>query len=229
MDRGAGEFAMKEPALALFDVDGTIFDSQNLIVEGFRRAFHEAGYEAPAREAILHSVGLSLDRAIADMRPDFDGVAIENLASHYVRQVAGKHGDALPFFAGMEGLIHRLGGVEHLWMGVATGKNRRGLDPLLESHGLYNVFPIKQTPDLHPSKPAPDMILDVLDRYGVEAERAVMIGDTVFDVEMGRNAGVRSIGVSWGYHEVEALEAIADVVVWSADEIEDVMCEWGLL
>ncbi len=220
---------MKEPALALFDVDGTIFDSQNVIVDGFTRAFHEAGYEAPSRARILRSVGLSLPLAIADMRPDFDGASIDNLASHYVHQVSDKHKDTLPFFEGMEALIHRLSAVDHLWMGVATGKNRRGLDPLLETHGLYNAFPIKQTPDQHPSKPAPDMVLEVLSRYAIEPERAVMIGDTVFDMEMGKNAGVRTIGVSWGYHDDDALQPFADVIVKTADEIEDVMREWELI
>ncbi len=220
---------MPDPALILFDVDGTIFDSQNLIVSGFENAFRSQGYEPPARQDILYTVGLSLDNAIATMRPDFDGAAIEALASAYVHAVSGQHGQPMPFFAGMRTLIGALSQIDHLWLGVATGKNRRGLDPLLEANGMYNIFTIKQTADLHPSKPAPDMVVEAYERYGVAPERTVMIGDTSFDVQMGINAGVKTIGVTWGYHGDAVADVKPDRVASGADEIYQALKDWNFL
>ena len=99
-------------------------------------------------------------------------------------------------------------------MGVATGKARRGLDHATEAHDLEPFFVTRQTADHHPSKPHPSMLHAALAETGAEAAHAVMIGDTSYDIEMGRAAGFRTIGVDWGYHDTSALErAGADIVV----------------
>ena len=97
-------------------------------------------------------------------------------------------------------------------MGVATGKSRRGLDHVLEAHGLRRFFVTEQVADHHPSKPHPSMVQAALAETGVAPEDAVMIGDTSFDIDMGRAAGVRTVGVGWGYHGAGRLER-ADIVI----------------
>jgi phosphoglycolate phosphatase len=88
---------------------------------------------------------------------------------------------------------------------VATGKSRRGLDHLVELHGWGGVFQTVQVADHHPSKPHPSMLLACLAETGVEAGRAVMVGDTSFDMQMAHSAGIRGLGVGWGYHPAAAL------------------------
>jgi phosphoglycolate phosphatase len=90
-------------------------------------------------------------------------------------------------------------------LGVATGKSRRGLDILLDKHGLRDYFITAQCADVHPSKPHPAMLQAALAETGIAAKNAVMIGDTQFDMEMAGAAGVHAIGVTWGYHEVDRL------------------------
>jgi phosphoglycolate phosphatase len=90
---------------------------------------------------------------------------------------------------------------------VATGKSRRGLDALISHHGLDGMFVTRQVADDHPSKPDPEMVFAALSETGVDRRAAVMIGDTTYDIEMARAAGVAAIGVAWGYHPVSALEA----------------------
>ena len=90
-------------------------------------------------------------------------------------------------------------------LGVATGKSRRGLDHILAAHALQGAFATCQVADDHPSKPHPSMVLAALAETGVDPSMAVMIGDTSFDMEMGRSAGVATLGVSWGYHPVADL------------------------
>ena len=125
-----------------------------------------------------------------------------------------------PLYDGMAALIERL--AEAGWLlGVATGKSDRGLHACLDTHGIKHRFVTLQTADRHPSKPHPAMLEEALAEAGAEAANAVMIGDTTFDIEMARNAGVRAIGVAWGYHEPrELLEAGAIAVAETMDELE---------
>jgi phosphoglycolate phosphatase len=77
---------------------------------------------------------------------------------------------------------------------------------LVERHGWHRVFATIQTADDAPSKPDPGMILRAMAETGISPEATIMVGDTSFDMAMARGAGVRAIGVSWGYHPVSALE-----------------------
>ena len=89
-------------------------------------------------------------------------------------------------------------------MGVATGKSKRGLDALIEAHGLEAYFVTRQVADFHPSKPHPSMALTAMAESG--ADRGVMIGDTTYDMMMARHAGTHALGVEWGYHSVDELK-----------------------
>jgi phosphoglycolate phosphatase len=105
-------------------------------------------------------------------------------------------------------------------LGVATGKSDRGLFHCLESHGLLDHFVTLQTADRHPSKPHPSMIEHAMAEAGADAAVTVMIGDTSFDMAMGVNAGVRALGVDWGYHTPEELMAAgAEMVVTDMEQL----------
>ena len=105
-------------------------------------------------------------------------------------------------------------------LAVATGKSRRGLDHCLAAHGLSGHFASLQAADGNPSKPDPAMLLAALAEADAEPGDAVMIGDTSYDMEMARAAGVRAIGVAWGYHDEETLRAAgASAIAADADEL----------
>ncbi|TMV35468.1 HAD family hydrolase, partial [Thioclava sp. BHET1] len=117
-------------------------------------------------------------------------------------------------YPGIRELIDRLVERPEVLLGIATGKSRRGLDHLLESHAMTRCFISTQVADDHPSKPNPSMLLRILRETGMEAGQAVMVGDTEFDIEMGRAAGYRTIAVTWGYHPAARLRAAgADLLV----------------
>ena len=89
---------------------------------------------------------------------------------------------------------------------MATGKARRGLDIVFEHHDLHRFFDTLQTVDGGAGKPHPRMVIDAMKETGVDAHQAVIIGDTRFDMEMGRNAGIHTLGVSWGFHTGDEIE-----------------------
>ncbi|MFO1210816.1 MAG: HAD-IA family hydrolase [Amaricoccus sp.] len=201
--------------LVVFDVDGTLVDSQHLILDAMAHAFKAAGQPMPAREAVLGIVGLSLPVAMARLAADLPGVDPLVLAEAYrgrfVAQRAAGEG-VPPLYPGARAALDRL--AEGRLLGVATGKARRGLDHIVEAHGLGHLFATRQTADDHPSKPDPSMLVAALAETGVAPHRAVMVGDTEFDVLMGRAAGMPTVGVAWGYHPRERLLAAgADAVI----------------
>jgi phosphoglycolate phosphatase len=192
--------------LAVFDVDGTLSDSQHHIHAAMRFAFAAQGLEPPGLAEVRRIVGLSLPQATAQLLPGADAATLAGLVQGYKQSYfAARSVAPAPLFAGAAETLRRLAAREDIVLGIATGKSRRGLDALLGHHGLTGIFTTRQVADDHPSKPDPAMLLAALAQTGVAATDAVMIGDTSFDIEMARAAGVRSIGVGWGYHDAAAL------------------------
>lgn len=201
---------MAELGLVIFDVDGTLIDSQDFIVGAMVQAFAEMGRSAPPRADILAITGLSLPQALARLAPDLDARAIEETAAHhkasFIRQREETGGEAnSPLYPGARDAIEALHAWPEILLGVATGKARRGLDHAFRSHDLDRFFVTRQTADNHPSKPHPAMIEAALAETGVHPTRAVMVGDTSYDIEMAVAAGIRAIGVGWGYHAPSTL------------------------
>lgn len=195
--------------LVIFDVDGTLVDSQGDILGAMSAAFNSETLERPAREAILGIVGLSLPQAIARLVPEVDPAQQARLVETYKAAYADLRTrggpEASPLYPGIPALLDKLSAQEDVLLGIATGKSRRGLTALLDSHGLTHHFVTRQVADDNPSKPHPGMLFTALDEAGVEPEQAVMIGDTSYDMEMARAAGIARIGVTWGYHPRTAL------------------------
>jgi phosphoglycolate phosphatase len=208
--------------LAIFDCDGTLVDSQADICAAMDAAFTVAGLAPPDRNATRRIVGLSLPEAMRRLCPEGSEKDHAALAQNYrdafrVRRAAGQVAE--PLYDGIAALIEDLTGAGWL-LGVATGKSDRGLVHCLETHGLAGHFVTLHTADRHPSKPHPSMIDACLTDAGAAPRDAVMIGDTSFDMAMAVNAGVRAIGVDWGYHHPRDLvEAGASAVAGSIAEL----------
>jgi len=194
--------------LAVFDVDGTLVDSQSHIVAAMTSGLASAGLSPLPRAQVLSIVGLSLPVAIATLLPQADAPTLaqveQGYRSHYL---SARIAQDSPLFPGVPEMLRRLGGHPRLMLAVATGKSRRGMDAVLAAHGITDLFVTRECADGNPSKPHPGMLLAALDAVGADPADAVMIGDTTFDMDMAHAAGVAAWGVSWGYHRVEVLKA----------------------
>ena len=215
--------------LAVFDMDGTLIDSQLFIIEAMARGFRAAGLEPPSDAETLSIVGLSLPVAVRALAPQLTEAEAEEVAELYkqgfIALRAERGGEAnAPLYPGARAALDRLRRRDEVLMGVATGKARRGLDHALKAHALTEVFHTLQTADGHPSKPHPSMLEAALGETGVDAACGVMIGDTEFDVVMGKAAGLATVAVSWGYHPVERLRAAgADLVIDRYEDLDDAL------
>lgn len=202
--------------LAVFDCDGTLVDSQANIVRAMAECFARHRLPEPDPHHTRRIVGLSLVEAMRAMLPDADAALHASLADDYKtafqRLRAENRLDPEPLFPGIAEGLDALES-EGWLLAVATGKSDRGLQLLLDHHGLAHRFVSLQTADRHPSKPNPSMLLTCLSDAGALPEQSVIIGDTMFDVMMGVNAGVRAIGVDWGYHDAHELESAGAAAV----------------
>lgn len=209
--------------LIIFDCDGTLVDSQHLIVEAMNRGFELGGVGQMGREEVLSIVGLSLPLAIERLLPGHPPEVIDRVNEGYRNAFGELRRDPAnhePLYDGMAQVLHEFAGREDVLLGVATGKSLRGVEALFERLALTDHFVTVQTADFHPSKPHPSMIETAMREAGVEAGRTIMIGDTTFDMEMARGAGVGALGVGWGYHPVTALASVgADDIVETADTL----------
>ena len=208
--------------LAVFDCDGTLVDGQADVCEAMDAAFAAEGLAAPDRHLTRRMVGLSLPEAMRKLLPAGEPATHDALAAHYrdayrARRTAGVLDE--PLFDGIAALLERLGAAGWL-LGVATGKSDRGLAHCLTTHGIAGHFVTLQTADRHPSKPHPAMLQAAMDAVGAKPSETAMIGDTAYDIAMARAAGVRAIGVTWGYHPpAELVAAGAVAVAQSAGEL----------
>ncbi len=224
---------MREPLkvrLAVFDCDGTLVDGQHSIIASMSRAFAAHGLAAPAADAVRHVVGLPLREAIIRLLPDAAEADHARLESGYVEAYSAlRRKGAIddPLFPGAVETLDALDRAGWI-LGIATGKGRRGLLATLDSHGIAGRFAILQTSDLGPGKPNPDMLLSAMSEAGAAPADTVMIGDTVYDMEMARRAGTMAVGVAWGYHpERELRRAGAHAVAQSFAEIPEKIADLG--
>ena len=171
-------------------------------------AAEDVGLRHPIDDAVGRIIGLSLERAIAELFPDADPqvhVAVLDAYRSEALRVRADPSDPESLFDGAHEAVRTLRDAGYL-LGIATGKARRGVDHFCTRYDMAGWFDTVQTPDTNPSKPHPGMIESAMAETGIPANRTVMVGDTVFDLEMAQNAGVFGIGVAWGNHPVYELE-----------------------
>jgi phosphoglycolate phosphatase len=209
--------------LIVFDCDGTLVDSQQLIVEAARQTLLAHGLEPLEASAVRAVFGLSLDLALARLVPDADERMLLSLVATYrtTWRLLRAQGVLEPLFPRAREVLDTLDRNGHL-LGVATGKSRSGLLQVLDHHGLTAMFVSFQTADRHPSKPHPSMLQEAMRETGSDPWETLMVGDTSFDMAMARAAGTRPIGVAWGNHPPRLLEAAgAEIVLESFDQLLD--------
>lgn len=195
------------PALVLFDCDGTLVDSQHMIVAAMREAHAAMGLAAPERERLLSVVGLSLPETFTVLAAGDEAYPVMEMA-HAYREAFMRLRDARPpepMFPGAREVLAALRARDDVVLGMVTGKARRGVTRVLEAHDMEGWFTTIQTADDAPSKPHPAMVQQAMMEAGIGPAQTVVIGDTSYDMAMARAAGASALGVAWGYHSTNEL------------------------
>jgi phosphoglycolate phosphatase len=198
-----------------FDWDGTLFDSTAIIVRCIQGAVREVGGTVPTDLQASYVIGLGLMQALAHAAPDVPKEKYPALGEAYKRQWA-LHVDDISFFPGTMQMLLALQARGHR-LAVATGKSRRGLDEVLQREldgvKLKALFDATRTADQTAGKPDPLMLHELMEELDVPPARMLMIGDTTHDLLLARNAGVASVGVSFGAHDHQEFAAYEPLFV----------------
>lgn len=192
-------------SLVIFDWDGTLMDSTERIVSCLAKAARKTQLPVLADASYQHIIGLGLREAIRYLYPDIDEPTIEVMRQHYADCFIAAENTPSPLFHGALDVLNVLRD-NNIKTAVATGKSRAGLDRVWHKTGLGKYFDASRCADETVSKPHPRMLEEILSELGVKNDRALMIGDTSFDLEMAANVSMPSIGVSYGAHDVATLQ-----------------------
>lgn len=198
---------MKNYDLIVFDWDGTIMDSTGAIVAAIQASAVDLGLKMPDASIASHVIGLGLRDALEMALPELDPADYPKLADRYRYHYLARDGDLL-LFDGIPELLEALK-ARHYWLAVATGKSRAGLDRALGATELGRLFDASRCADETFSKPHPQMLIELMDRFGAAPERTLMIGDTTHDSQMAKNAGAHALSVTYGAHPHDHLLTVA--------------------
>lgn len=190
--------------LVIFDWDGTLMDSVSRIVSSMQTSAEKLGLPKPSSEQAQQIIGLSLLEGIHTLFPNITSAHADRLILAYKNEFKYQNETPMPMFDNAIKLLSNLKADKKL-LAIATGKARDGLTHVLEVSNTADLFHTTVCGDEHSSKPSPDMLYHLLKHFDVEVNDAVMIGDSCFDLEMALNAGIDSIGVTYGVHDAKTL------------------------
>lgn len=216
---------MRAVKLLIFDWDGTLSDSAAMIVGAMQRAIAGLGLPPRPDQAIRELIGLGLNEGLTLLYPEIELQSLRRLLDGYRAQWLSEGAGEAPLFPGSLAALQRLH-QEGYRLAIATGKSRKGLERSLRHHAeLASLIVNSRTADETLSKPDPLMLRELLAEEALQADEALMIGDTEFDLAMARAIGMPSVGVLCGVHEPQRLseagahsllERVADLPDWLA-------------
>ncbi len=194
--------------LVVFDFDGTLCDTSWPIVESANAALRAVGRPERSAKEILDQVGLPLDVVLGNLvGPDCPAAEVEALCDAYRARFAEAAVGRSPLFDGVEGALRSLRGAGCA-LAVATSRSRRSLEEILARHSLAGLFAaLRGGGCVRNGKPHPEMLHSIFEETGLGAAESVMVGDTTYDLRMGRAAGAATCGVTWGSHRRDELLA----------------------
>lgn len=201
--------------LAIFDLDGTLIDSREIIHGAMADSFSAHGLQPVSFDQVRQVVGLGLDEACRRLAPDLPASELAPLVNTYREAFVKLRAEGKgfePLYEGAKALVEELSDSGWL-LAIATGKSRRGIDAFYEQHGLAHHFLTSWCADDGPGKPHPFMVEEAMKAVGTEPHQSLIIGDAIFDMQMGNAAGIKTLGVSWGFGQADELDAAG------ADEI----------
>ena len=210
--------------LIIFDWDGTLMDSAAKIVTCMQCAARDLDLVAPSCDEVENIIGLGLPQAVARLFPALSAEGNERLQKAYAEHYVVNDKTQTPLFFGVERTLISLR-KQGYRLAVATGKSRKGLNRVFAETGTGAYFDSSRCADETASKPHPLMLEELLAELDCKAERALMVGDSEYDMEMAKNAGVKPIAVDYGVHSLDRLRRFNPVCCLS--QIDELMVHLG--
>ena len=161
-------------------------------------------YPDPSDEQLADQVGLALEKAFQNLYPHENNLPIQSMIQGYEEYFFNNPNES-QLFDGTYEILKQLEESGYL-LAIATGKRREPLEHDLKNFGIEQFFTVTRTPSESPSKPNPQMLFDILDYTGLDQNQAIMIGDSIFDLQAAQNANMDAIAVSYGIKSIDVLK-----------------------
>ena len=205
---------MKKIKLIILDFDGTLADTRGLIVKTMQQTLEALGLESRTDEQCASMIGLPLKQAFTDLIPMSDEMGVQCVETY--RKIFNENNAlyVIPTFPHVMETLHKLHEQGYI-LTIASSRSNRSLREFVNDMDLNDVIPyVLGAEDVTRAKPHPDPVLQTLETFGCKAEDALVVGDTWYDIEMGKRAGVKTCGVTYGNGTREELiQAGADYLV----------------
>ena len=189
--------------LIIFDWDGTLSDSVGLITDLMIQSFLLHNVSPPSRMEVADILGIKLSEAFKILLKEKDQNASELILNSYI-DLYNQSSNKVKLFDGVElGIkeLHRYG----YKIAIATGGGRNYLDSCLAQTSIKDFINVTKTSDDCFSKPHPQMCNEILNELIIEPEKSIVIGDSIHDLQMAKNAGISSLAVTYGAHKQDSL------------------------
>ena len=178
--------------LVLFDFDGTLCDSAEQIISAIKRAGHDVGLMDIKDEQTRQSIGKGLHHLALELTNN-DSQKANELFNAYRENFGAEMNletnHISPLFEGAIETVTSL--VKDGWLtGIVTNKGRNGLNHLLNTHEIGHLFDVTYTVDEKQPKPSPEMVVEAMCECGVDLNKTVLVGDTIYDAQCATNAGI---------------------------------------
>ncbi|NOQ80340.1 MAG: HAD-IA family hydrolase [Gammaproteobacteria bacterium] len=210
--------------LIIFDWDGTLMDSQARIVACLQCAAEEMQLHPLTENTLKNVIGLGLKEAVLSLYPQLKDKQVSHFADRYRYHFITANDTPSGLFTNVRHMLQQL--IDKGFMlAIATGKARRGLEPVLIETGLKTLFHGSRCADETRSKPHPQMLEELLDEFGVMVDDAIMVGDTEYDMLMAKSLGMDALAVSYGVHD--KADILKHAPVSCVDSIKE-LSEWLL-
>ena len=210
--------------LIILDFDGTLADTRGLIVKTMQQTLDVLGLEPRTDEQCAAMIGLPLKQAFTDLLPMKDEMGEQCVETY--RRIFNENNAlyVIPTFPNVLETLHHFHEKGYT-LTIASSRSNRSLMEFVNDMHLNDVIPyVLGAEDVARAKPHPDPVLQTLDTFGCKAEDALVVGDTWYDIEMGRRAGVRTCGVTYGNGSREELmRAGADFLVDDFRELMEII------
>lgn len=203
---------MTKYKLAIFDWDGTLLDSINLIVNSIHATAKDFGLPILDNQSVKNIIGLRLDNAVSKLYPELSAKQLTEYLENYGKNFVEMEKTTPNLYPNVLETLKKLQEKDYL-LAIATGKSRKGLDRILGALQLTDFFDATRCADETAGKPNPKMLNELLDYFGLNNKQAVMVGDASFDLQMANNADMGSIAVSYGAQPVEVLKSYSPLTI----------------
>jgi len=195
----------KQFELLVFDWDGTLMDSIDHIVTSLSAAAADIQMADLGTQRYKNIIGLGLAEAFKELYPDANQEQQRALSDRYRHHFLDASKGQSNLFVGVDEMLNSLRS-NGFKMAVATGKARRGLNRVFDETGYHSMFHASRCADESGSKPDPNMLHEIMSELDISADKALMIGDSSYDMQMANNAGIDCVAVSYGVHDCKELE-----------------------